>query len=253
MKPSQRDLRTIEVIKRRLDDPNTYQKEKEYLNDEWMVIGMDYLQELLDEDDIIPSREYGSILVSQADNTADAAFDFGGTALNKAGICLAETFAKSFMRAPDLIVVSPCVLSKQTAEPLISLCSDVTVETWDVGGISLLDLNRQRSESEEQCREATSRYWKVGDVEWKDGVGTESLVEFIQRVDSALSRPQEARDRWTIVFAHHLFKTVAVLRMVEPGVSFDASIVAKLDDAQKLVAPKSHRFDSLSIVALADF
>lgn len=128
MKPTQRDLKSIEAIKHRLDDSNTFPKEKEDLTDDWLAVGMDYMEGLLDDVDSFPNRKGGSILVSSSETLAD-------TALTQAGICQAETFAKSFMQAPDLIVVSPCSSSQQTAESQISRCSGVTVETWYVGGV----------------------------------------------------------------------------------------------------------------------
>lgn len=245
MKPTQRDLKSIEAIKHRLDDPNTFPKEKEDLTDDWLAVGMDYMDGLLDDVDSFPKRKGGSILVSSAETLAD-------TALTKGGICQAETFAKSFMQALDLIVVSPSVSSRQTAEPLISRCSDATVETWDVGESVLLDPNKRGSESEDQRKEAASRYWNRGDVEWKDGVGSESLVEFIRRVDSALRRLRENPDIWCIVFTHNLFITAVGLRLVEPEIPIDASFFAKLREAQNLGNPKGHWVGGLKSINLME-
>lgn len=246
MKPTQRDLETIDAIKRRLEDSKTQQNEKEDLLEKWMAIGMDYMEGLLDDVDSFPNRQGGWILVSSVETLAD-------TALTTVGICQAETFAKSFMQAPDLIAVSSCACSKQTAKALSSRCRGVPVETWDVGEFVFLDPETHRIESEHQRREAVSHYWRGGDAEWKDGVGSESLVEFIRRVDSALCRLQEKPDIWTIVFTHHLFVTAARLRQVEPRVPVDASFFAKLRDAQNLANPSGDCIGGLEFIALECF
>jgi broad specificity phosphatase PhoE len=253
MKPTQRDLKRIEAIKHRLDDPDTFPKEKEDLTDDWLAIGMDYLPGLLDEDDVFPNPKYGSILVSQAETMADSASGFAGTLLTKVGICQAETFAKSFMSAPDLIVASPCASSQQTAEPLISRCCGVTVEIWDVGEFVALDAYKTSLQSQNDGPEVAVDCWQVGGLNWGHGVGDKSLVEFIQRVDSALRRLHEAPERWTIVFTHRLFIVAAGLRLGDPGASVDVSFFAKLRDTWNLANAKSHRVDSLNVAALADF
>mgnify|MGYP003239349145 CR=1 FL=1 len=70
---------------------------------------------------------------------------------------------------PDLIVVSPFVRTRQTAEPLRQKYPDVPVEEWPVQEFSFLDADRCADTTQEERRPLAEVYFARNDPDYVDG------------------------------------------------------------------------------------
>lgn len=66
------------------------------------------------------------------------------TTLTPKGLIEAERVAGRFVEAPDLIVVSPYLRSRQTAEPTLQRFAEIAIEEWPVHEFTYLHPNRYR-------------------------------------------------------------------------------------------------------------
>lgn len=75
-------------------------------------------------------------------NAGERTASHGGAELSSEGRRQAEALTARIGFRPDLIVVSPFVRTRQTAEPLRQKYPDVPVEEWPVQEFSFLDADR---------------------------------------------------------------------------------------------------------------
>ena len=132
----------------------------------------------------------------------------------------AERYRSGYLRSKeaarergDLIVVSPFVRTRQTAEPLRQKYPDVPVEEWPVQEFSFLDADRCADTTQEERRPLAEAYFARNDPDYVDGKDAESFNQLLARVDDMLTRlralPGENK---TVVFTHGNFMRAARLR-----------------------------------------
>ena len=151
-----------------------------------------------------------------AANAGIATTDPATIPLTPAGRSQAEKLADTLER-PDLIVVSPYLRTRQTAEPTISRFPDVPVEVWPVQEFTYLSPERCISTTAEQRRPMVEDYWRRCDPSHHDGPGAESFSTMLERV-------KELRERLTahpadsiVVFTHGQIMQALRLLREHPG------------------------------------
>ena len=245
MKPTSKDRDTIEAIKRLLDDPATTEDVRSELREEWMSIGNGYAWPSIfagdpEHDDWLLSRRSGNVLVRHSESEGNIGLPTASPAsivLTQRGHQQAETLAKLVVEVPDMIVVSPFIRTQQTAAPLMGRCPEVRVEIWDVQEYTYLNPLKYVGTTENERGVFARSHWERCDPLWNDGGGAESFVEFIARVDTALSRLRSAEGQWTMVFSHGYFIKAAELRMRDPAAPVDATLMARFGSARKQGVP----------------
>ena len=85
-------------------------------------------------------------------NAGERTASHGGAELSSEGRRQAEALTARIGFCPDLIVVSPFVRTRQTAEPLRQKYPDVPVEEWPVQEFSFLDADR--------CADKSAGRWR---------------------------------------------------------------------------------------------
>jgi broad specificity phosphatase PhoE len=141
---------------------------------------------------------------------AQSAAQFGEASSDVALIPLSERGENdaaahiSQLLKPDLIVVSPFIRTRQTAQPLIDLYPEVPVEEWSVQEFTYLAPERCRDMTAEQRAPMVRDYWERRDPDYVDGEGAESFNQFCQRVVALIRRCQEL-DKRTYIFSHTMF------------------------------------------------
>ena len=85
-------------------------------------------------------------------NAGERTASHGGAELSSEGRRQAEALTARIGFRPDLIVVSPFVRTRQTAEPLRQKYPDVPVEEWPVQEFSFLDADRCADTTQEERR-----------------------------------------------------------------------------------------------------
>ena len=241
MKPTQADLKYVELIKKHLDDPAVSAETQEDLRDEWMSLGQDYfmLNAFGDDpefDNMFLNRRQGSALIRHGESEGNIGLPTdspAGIRLTQKGYEQAEYLAKSVVTQPDLIVVSPYIRTQQTAEALVGRCTDVLVETWKVHEFSYLNPVKYAGTTEAERGKFAQSYWERCDPDWRDGDGAESFRDFIGRVDAALARLRDEPERWTLVFTHGYFIKAAELRISAPDSPVDAALMSEFRQARQ--------------------
>lgn len=117
---------------------------------------------------------------------------------------------------PDLIVVSPFIRTRQTAQPLIDLYPEIPVEEWPVQEFTYLDFACCVGMTAEQRAPLVREYWERNDPDHIDGESSESFAQFIDRVDLFLFRCRDVRGR-LCGFSHTMFMQAVRMRMEQPA------------------------------------
>ena len=116
-----------------------------------------------------------------------------------------------FGRAPDMLVSSPYLRARQTAQFVADKHPDVPLETWPVQEFTYLDRRRCLNTTLAERIPMAREYWDRNDPLYMDGVGTESYAGLMGRVDDMWKRLLAGYDgKWVVVFSHAIFIRAAL-------------------------------------------
>lgn len=134
----------------------------------------------------------------------------GAAPLTPLGREQAAQMAATFTGPPALIVSSPFVRARQTAEPTLERFPDVPYEEWPVEEFTYLGALHGPQTTGEQRRPFAEAYWERADPTYVNGGNGESFVAVIARANALLERLAALPDEGMVaVFTHGLFmKTV---------------------------------------------
>jgi probable phosphoglycerate mutase len=127
------------------------------------------------------------------------------SALTPTGQAEAQMLARSFPQKPSLIIVSPYLRARQTAEATRARFPSVPVEEWPVYEFTYLDPVRYLNTTGSERMPYALAYWQRNDPTYKDGGVGESFVELMDRVDETIRRLRQHSAEFVIVFSHGLF------------------------------------------------
>jgi broad specificity phosphatase PhoE len=121
-------------------------------------------------------------------NVGIAAHDLSQIDLTEKGRRQAIELAQSWTECPTLIVTSPYLRARRTAQPTIDRFPGVPVEQWPVQEFTYLEPSRWNGTSRQLRLPAIQAYWQAADPEYQDGPGAESFSSLLRRAESALNR-----------------------------------------------------------------
>lgn len=124
-----------------------------------------------------------------------------------------------------LIVTSPYVRTKQTAAPTQAMLRSVPIEEWDVQEFTYLSSMHQEQSTTTERRPLVDAYWEQCQPSYVDGTGSESFVQFIDRVQAFMLRLQDTSYETIAVFGHAQFIN-AVLWLIDCGWPTEREAVA---------------------------
>ena len=137
--------------------------------------------------------------------------------LSELGFRQAEQLAAALHAEPDLIVVSPYVRARQTAEPVLRRFPKARVEEWPVQEVQYLDPALCVDTTQEDRRALSDAYWQRCDPHHA-APGAESFVEFSMRVGDAIERAMRRAERRIFVFCHgQVMQAIAWLALSRPA------------------------------------
>lgn len=128
--------------------------------------------------------------------------------LTERGWQQAQEIADRFTSAPDLIVVSPMLRTRQTAEPTIRRYPGVPVLEMDIGEFTPLSPELCQGTTKDERQEWRQSFWSAADHDSIHGPGAESFAMFWGRVDAFVRQVEHLyRDgiRNALVFGHGQF------------------------------------------------
>ena len=144
--------------------------------------------------------------------------------LSALGFRQAEQLAAALHVEPDLIVVSPYVRARQTAEPAIRRFAKVRVEEWPVHEVQYLDPALCVDTTQEERRAQSEAYWTRCDPHHA-APGAESFVEFATRVGDAIETAAQRAERRIFIFCHgQVMQAIAWLVVSRPAVIDSAAM-----------------------------
>jgi 2,3-bisphosphoglycerate-dependent phosphoglycerate mutase len=158
-----------------------------------------------------------AIFIRHGESTGNAGLpcnDLSQIELTKKGREQAEELAYSWTLIPSLIVTSPYLRARETAQPSIAKFSSVPVEVWPIHEFSYLEPTRWNGTSRTERLPYIDAYWKTSDPEYRDGPGAESFGDLLRRAEKALEHlrngSHQADD--VLLFSHGQF--MQAIRMI---------------------------------------
>ena len=151
--------------------------------------------------------------IRHAESAANAGLpttDPGGIPLTENGkLAAAQAAAEDDGPEPDLIVVSPYLRARQTAEPFIARFPGAEVETWAVQEFTYISPARCVGTTAADRRPLVEAYWNTASPTHVDGDGAESFSDFIARVLTSLEKLRLREEENILVVCHGIFMNAA--------------------------------------------
>jgi len=144
-------------------------------------------------------------LIRHGESAANAGLptkDAASVPLTEKGWQQAREMAAKFTVAPDLIVTSPYLRARQTAEATADRFPNSPFETWQVQEFTYLSPVRCANTTVEQRRPLVDAYWKTCDPALIEGPGAESFGQMLDRVRGAARRIGASEASRIVIFTH---------------------------------------------------
>lgn len=129
--------------------------------------------------------------------------------LTERGRKQAERVVRAFSRAPDLLILSPYLRTRETAAPTLQAFPGTQTAEWPVQEFTYIAPERYRGTTVDDRRSFVRDYWARLDPDFRDGEGAESfrdLVERLERVAEMLREIHQAGPgRFLAIFSHGQF------------------------------------------------
>ncbi|MEO3786030.1 histidine phosphatase family protein [Actinocorallia sp. B10E7] len=135
----------------------------------------------------------------------------GAAPLTELGWNQAARMAATFTASPDLIVSSPFLRARQTAEATVERFPEAPYEEWPVEEFTFLGELHGPQTTAEQRRPFSEAYWERNDPAYVNGGDGESFKALITRAHAFLERLAERpEDGLVAVFTHGLFMKAVI-------------------------------------------
>ncbi|MEU6038584.1 histidine phosphatase family protein [Actinomadura sp. NPDC047616] len=135
----------------------------------------------------------------------------GAAPLTALGREQAARMAAAFTAPPDLVVSSPFVRARQTAQATLDRFPDVPYEEWPVQEFTYLGALHAHRTTAEQRQPFARAYWERCDPAHVSGGDGESFRELITRARAFLDRLAERpEDGLITVFTHGIFMRAVI-------------------------------------------
>ncbi|MBD2579287.1 histidine phosphatase family protein [Oscillatoria sp. FACHB-1406] len=148
-------------------------------------------------------------------------------ALSELGYRQSKCIPAAVKQSPDLIVTSPYLRTKLTAQPLIEQFPHAPVEVWQVQEFTYLNLQFDKASTILERKPLSKAYWDRSDPEYVDGPNAESLVQLMERVRITLNQLQQ-QSGFVVVFSHGFFIKAMLWQLLADPTVIDAVAMNRL-------------------------
>lgn len=149
------------------------------------------------------------------------------TPITEKGLNQALLTSQIFKTAPDLIVTSPYIRTKQTAAPLMERFPDVPCAEWPVQEFTYLDPAHWSGTTYHDRLPIAHAYWERSDPFSRDGGVAESFVDLIERVEQTRQLILQQKVETIVVYSHGQFTRTFWWRMALPHLSIEPDIMKR--------------------------
>lgn len=187
-------------------------------------------------------------LIRHGESEANAGLPTSDVALielTEKGQQQAQKAASAFTQAPSLIVTSPYIRTKQTAQPTIERFASTPRTEWLVHEFTYLSLDRRDNTTALERRPMSEAYWERCDPNYVDGVGAESFADMIQRVQDFRQKIYRLEEEFTAIFTHETFMRAFLWLMFSSTVEINSKA---MEEFQAFI--KSLRIPNCGILKL---
>ncbi|MCX6720334.1 MAG: phosphoglycerate mutase family protein [Candidatus Staskawiczbacteria bacterium] len=132
--------------------------------------------------------------------------------LSEKGKKQAEELLKHFENAPDLIITSPYVRTKETAKPLLNKHPHTKHEEWPIHEFTYLSGKRCFNTTFIERDPWKAEYWSNSNPKHNDGEGAESFIDFMDRVRKAIEKIKRKKENFIVLFSHGY--TIAAVKYI---------------------------------------
>jgi 2,3-bisphosphoglycerate-dependent phosphoglycerate mutase len=143
----------------------------------------------------------------------------GSIPLTEFGRRQASQVARAFAKPPGLIVTSPYLRARQTAEPSVTRFPDVPCEQWPVQEFTYLGELEGKATTPREREPLARAFWDRDDPDFSNG-GAETFNGLLGRVRAMLDRLSDL-DGSVAVFTHGHFIRAAVWSVLSGGTMRD--------------------------------
>ncbi len=137
--------------------------------------------------------------------------------LTPVGIKQAHAISKVFQFAPSLIVTSPHIRTRQTAQPTIERFPNTPCVEWHIQEFTFLSPLRCKNTTAKDRQPMIDEYWKKCDPFYNDGDGAESFADFVNRVWNVIKYFEKPLHEDTAIFSHGLFIRAVIWALLLGG------------------------------------
>ena len=155
---------------------------------------------------------HGQSLANANENFKSDSFGGKSVSLSKKGQKQAEELLEKFSDAPDLLITSPYVRTKETAKPLISKYPGIQHEEWPIHEFTYLSSKRCFNTTFLEREPWKDEYWEKSNPAHHDGDGAESFVDFMDRVRETIGKIEKRKENFIVLFSHNY--TIAAIRYI---------------------------------------
>lgn len=155
---------------------------------------------------------HGQSVANADENFKSDSFGGRSVELSEKGRKQAEELLKEFSDAPDLIITSPYLRTKQTAVPLMEKYTDTPHEEWPIHEFTYLGQERCKGTSFVERDPWKNEYWEKSNPDHNDGKGAESFADFMERVREAIKKIEKRKESFIVLFSHNY--TIAAVRYI---------------------------------------
>jgi broad specificity phosphatase PhoE len=147
--------------------------------------------------------------------------------LTPRGFAQAEHIVEAFARPPSLIVTSPYLRARQSAQPTIERFPQARVEEWPVHEYTYLSLASRHNTTLHGRKPLIDAYWERCDPHYLDGEGAESFVALVARAEQTLERIKRLDDDFVAIFSHGLFMRTLIWVVLAGPIQNDAATMRR--------------------------
>lgn len=152
-------------------------------------------------------------MIRHGESRANAGSRTTGSATNPLtplGERQAAHVAQILDHTPDLVVHSPYLRARRTAEPTIARFPTAEVAEWRIEEFTYLGRFHGTPTTAAQRSETVDDYWETADPDYRDDPASESFVDVHARARRFLTDLVESDRRHVVAFTHGMFMRVVV-------------------------------------------
>lgn len=148
-------------------------------------------------------------------------------ALSKLGYRQSKCIPTAVKQSPDLIVTSPYLRTKLTAQPLIEKFPHTPIEVWPIQEFTYLNLPLDQLTTTHERKPLSKAYWDRCDPNYIDGTNAESLVQLMERVQTFFNQLQQ-QSGFIVIFTHGFFIKAMLWQILANPTIIDAVAMNRL-------------------------